>query len=101
MFGVVCSKSRFSRQLVNYQFECYLVLRVGPTGTRNQKLRPPIDSFRRYKLNGGLRNSKRAFIRNHVSQGKLNRLELREFSITCDPGLRFGNRAYPWTRVDE
>ena len=71
MFGIVCSKSRFSRQLVNCQFDCGLVLRAGPTGTRNQKLRPPIDSFRRHKLNGGLRILKRASVRNHISRGRL------------------------------
>ena len=101
MFGAVYSKSRFSRRLVNCQFDCCLVLRAGPTEIRNQKLRPPKDLFRCHELNGGLRNSKRAFVRNHVSQGKLDRLDLHEFSIICDSGLRFGNRAYPWTSIDE
>ena len=41
MFGVICSKLRFSIQLRNCQFDCSLVLRVGPTGTQNQKMRPP------------------------------------------------------------
>ena len=66
MFGVVCSKSHFSRQFVNCQFDFYLVLRSGLTETRNQKMRPPMDSFSRHEGNGGLRILKRVSIRNHV-----------------------------------
>ena len=67
MFGVVCSKSRFLKQLVNSQFGCCLVLRTRPTGTRNKKSRPPTDSFRRHERNGGLRILKRDSVKNHVS----------------------------------
>ena len=70
MFGVVCSQSRFLRQFVNFQFEYYFVLFVGPTGTRNQKTRPPTDSFRCHKRDGGLRILKRASIKNHIFQSK-------------------------------
>ena len=101
IFGVVCLKSHFSRQLVNCQFDYYLVLRVGPIETWNQETRPPSDSFQRQESNEALRISKRASVRNHVSRGKLNRLELHEFSITWHPGLCFGNRVYFWTLVNE
>ena len=57
IFGVVCSKSRCSRQLVNCQFDCCLVLSAGPSETRNQKLRPLTYSFRCHECNGGLRIS--------------------------------------------
>ena len=70
MFDIVCSKSRFSRQLVNCQFDYCLVLCAWPTGTRNQKMRPPTNSFRRYECIGDLKISKRASVRNHVFRDK-------------------------------
>ena len=78
ILGVVCSKSRFSRQLVNCQFDWCFVLHAGLIGIRNQKSRPPMDLFQLYEHNGGLRISKRVSVRNHISRGKLNSLELRE-----------------------
>ena len=59
------------------------------------------DSFRQQESNGGLKISKQASVRNHVSRGKLFRIDLRETLITWYPGLCFGNQAYSWTRVDE
>ena len=44
----------------------YLVLRAGPTRTRNLKLRPLSDLFRCHEFNGGLRIGKKTFIENHV-----------------------------------
>ena len=70
IFGVVCTKSHFTRQLVNCQFDYYLVLRARPIGTQNQKLRPSTDSSRCHEFNGGLRILKRAFVRNHVFRNK-------------------------------
>ena len=70
MFGVVCSKSRFPRELRNCQFDCSLVLRAGPIGTQNQKMRPLMDLFQRHERNDDLRILKRAPVRNHIFRGK-------------------------------
>ena len=70
MLGIVCSKLRFLRQLVNCQFDYCLVLRAGLIETRNQKTRPPMDSFRGHEHNGDLRILKQASIRNHVFRDK-------------------------------
>ena len=59
MFEIVCSNSPFSRQLINYQFNSCLVLHAGPIGTRNQKMRLPMDSSQCQESSGGLRISKR------------------------------------------
>ena len=102
MFGFVCKNSRFSRKIMKNVSLIYLVLHIGLLiGTRNQELRPLPNLFQCHESNGGIRISKRASVRNHVSRGKLNCLDLREFSITLYLGLCFGNRAYPWTHVDE
>ena len=45
MFEVVCKKSCFSRQFVKLIVKVYLVLHVGPTGTRNQDLRHSKNHF--------------------------------------------------------
>ena len=79
MFGVVCKKSHFSRQSVNYQFNLCLVLRVRPIGTQNQELRPLLDSLHRHESNGSLRFGKQAFIENHIFRGNPNCLDLSEF----------------------
>ena len=70
-FGVVYSKSRFTRQLVNCQFDCCLVLRAGSTEARNRKVNIPTNLFRRHERHGGLRILNRASVRNHISRGKL------------------------------
>ena len=90
----------FERNYRKYQFNC-LILGVGPTGTWNQELRPPSDSFRRHKSNGGLRILKRVFVRNHIFPGTFFRLDLHETLITWYLGLYFGNRAYLLTHVDK
>ena len=101
IFDVVCSKLRFSRTTVKMPVYRCIVLRAGLTGTRNQKMRSRTDSFRRHERIGDLRILKRASIRNYIFRGKLTWLDFREISITYYPGLDFGNRAYPWTCVDE
>ena len=81
-FGVVCQKLRFSRQLMNWQFNLYLVLRVGPIRTQNQEPRLFPDLFRRHESNEGLRFDKQASVENHIFRGKSDCLDLCEFSIT-------------------
>ena len=78
-----------------------IVLCTRPTDTRNRNWRPPLESFRRHKSNGGLRISKRTFIRNHVFQGDLFRLGLCKTLITWYLELYFENWAYPCTHVDK
>ena len=72
-----------------------------PTETQNQDPRPPPNLFRCYKSNDSPIFRKQVSVKNHVFRGKPNYLDLHEISITYYPGLYFGNRAYPWTHVDE
>ena len=60
-----------------------------------------LNSFQCHKLNGGLRFGERASVRNYIFQGKPTCLDLYEMTITWYTRLCFGNRACPWTRVDE
>ena len=101
MFRVVWKRSRFSRKIMENASLIWLVLHTGRIGTRNQNPRPLSNSFWCHKSNSSLKISKQFFIRNHVSRGKLNHLDLHEFLITWYLGLCYGNRAYPWTRVNE
>ena len=82
IFEVVYKKSHLSKQSINYEFNLCLVLRVRPTGTWNQELRPLSNLFRCHEFNGSLRISKRDSVRNHVFQGKLFLLDLCETLIT-------------------
>ena len=101
MFGFVCKKLHFSRQTVeiaSLSLHCF-AHRTNRYLTPNP--RSPPDSFWRHESNGELRISKWASVRNHVFRGKLFCLDLRETLITWYPWLYFGNRAYPWTFVEE
>ena len=101
MFEVVCKNSCFSRKTVENVSLTMPLLRAGPTGTQNQNLRSLLNLFWCQEFNGGLKFGEQTSIENHVSRGKLNRLDLSKLSITWYLGLCFGNRAYPWIRVDE
>ena len=54
-------KSHVFCDSVNCQFNIYLILRAGPTETRNQEPRPLSDLFQRHESNGSLRFGKRGF----------------------------------------
>ena len=82
MFELICKKSCFSRQFVKLTIKACLILRVGPTETHNQDVRPLLDSFRHHESNSSLRIDKRAFIENHIFCGKRYCLVLREISIS-------------------
>ena len=82
MFEVVCKNSRFSRQIMKLIVKICLILGVWPTGTQNQDPRPLLGLFRCHKSNGNFRIGKRAFVENHIFQGKHYCLDLRETSVT-------------------
>ena len=82
MFDVDYKKSYFSKQFVKLTIKICLILRVGPTGTWNQDLRPFSNSFQCYESNVGIKIGKRASIENYIFRGKPYYLDLREISVT-------------------
>ena len=66
MFEVICKKSHFSNQCINWYLKFCLVLHVRPTETWNQdpKLLPNLFSY--HESNDDLRISKQAFVENWI-----------------------------------
>ena len=85
----------FWDSLWNWQLKYFLILHIAPTGTRNQDLRPLLDSFHHDESNGSLRFDKRPSVQNYIFRGEPYCLDLHEISITWSLWLYFGNQAYP------